>query len=51
VSLSGKNFAWSEQSGVNLALSSIFKIGTGASGAPGEQTQSYGVDILVDAGA
>jgi len=51
VSTSGKNIAWAEQSGPNAALSSQFKIGTGAAQAPPEQTNSEGVDILVDEGA
>ena len=51
VSLGGKKIAWSEASGPNVNLSSRYKISTGSPGNPGDQTQSYGVDILVDAGA
>lgn len=51
LSTSGKNFAWAEQSGALAALSSQFRIGTGSATTPAEQTQSYGVDVLVDAGA
>lgn len=50
-SLSGKNFAWTEAEGANVNLSSRFKIGAGADSNPGDATQSYGVDIVLDAGA
>lgn len=51
LSLSGKNFVWAEQSGPLQALSSQFRIGSDAPVTPAEQTQSYGVDILIDEGA
>lgn len=44
----GADLAWAAQNGGTAALSSNFKIGTGSVTSPGEQTQSYGVDILVD---
>jgi hypothetical protein len=50
-SLSGKNFAWIEQSGAIAALSSQFRIETGSVVTPSEQTHSYGIGIRVDAGA
>lgn len=50
VSTSGKHIAWAEQSGALAALSSQFRIGTGSATTPAEQTNSYGVDVLIDAG-
>jgi len=44
----GADLAWAAQNGGTAALSSNYKIGTGSVTSPGEQTQSYGVDILVD---
>lgn len=51
LSTSGKNFAWAEQTGGLAALSSQFRVGSGAPVTPSEQTQSYGVDIVLDEGA
>ena len=51
VSSSGKNLAWAEQTGPLQALSSQFRIGGGAAGTPGEQTQSYAVDGIFGSGA
>lgn len=47
----GAELAWAAQNGATINLSSNYKIGTGAAASPAEQTQSYGVDILVDLGA
>lgn len=49
VSASGKHIAWAER--VTGNRFSWFKIGAGASADAGDFNQSYGVDILVDAGA
>lgn len=51
LSVSGKKFAWAEQTGPNAALSSQFRVGSGSAITPSEQTHSYGVQIRVDAGA
>lgn len=46
----GADLVWAAQSGPTINLSSNFKIGTGAAANPGDQVQSYGVDVLVDLG-
>lgn len=43
-----EELAWVAQAGGTVNLSSNYKIGTASAASPAEQTQSYGIDILVD---